>query len=303
MPEGTRPLDRAALLMLRVGVGTALFALVLTTVQSSESRVAGMMMAFPALNGISLLMAPPTDKTAMARAMLPVIALNGWIAMAFIAVFGLLVDLVGSTATSWVWPLAAVAFAVWLAIIGAMAKLPARAGGLLLAAFLFSVPLLIAAWWRCPATDSFNYGDIATIIDSRIWRIGLFAATLFLLLSIAEMFGDAHGVLGRLGAFPLLPLYSLATVALSGAAPADGLVKLTGARPAILVGILLAMGFALIYSRFLMILHRRGMASSGWWAAAILGLATGWMATGGAILVLAEAMNFADGTLTLTGCN
>lgn len=261
-----------------------------------------MMMAFPALNGISLLMAPSTDKSAMARAMLPVIALNGWIAMAFIAALGVLVEVAGPAAGMWIWPLATAAFVAWLMIIAGLSNTTARVGNLLLCAFIVAAPFLIAIWWRCLAPDSLDRGMVASIADNRLWRLGLFAATLLLLLSISDVFGATHTILGRLGAFPLLPLYSLATIAQSGPTPTAGLEKLIAARPAILVGILLAMVFALVYARWLNTLRRRSMADVGWWLTASTGLIAGWLLTGSTILGLTVAMQWAETWLAPLSC-
>ena len=296
-------LQRAVLLALRVAVGTGLFAIVLIAVQSSDARIAGMMIAFPALNGISLLMAPLTDKPAMARAMLPVIALNGWLAMGFIVALGMLVDGAGLAAAHWIWPLAAAAFVIWLVVITALASVTPRAGTLLLGAFLIAAPLLVALWWRCLRPDSADPGVMAVIADGRSWRIGLFAATLLLLLLIADLLGEAHAVLGRLGAFPLLPLFSLATIAHSGSTPVAGLDKLVAARPAIVVGILLAMAFAVLYARWLKTLQRRPPTDWRWWLTATAGLLTGWLLTAPVIFALASAMRLAESRIALLGCH
>src|SRR5947199_7427881 len=71
-------------LILQAVVGTGLFTLILWCAQSSNPRAAGMMLTFPALNGLGLLTAQGHDLHLMARAMLPMIALNGLLCATYI---------------------------------------------------------------------------------------------------------------------------------------------------------------------------------------------------------------------------
>lgn len=291
---------RTALLALRVAAGTALFAIVLIAVQSSDPRVAGMMMAFPAVNGISLLMAPVENKTAMARAMLPVIALNGWMAMAFIAVFGLLAAMSSENAVGLIWMLSAAAFTAWILLIAVFTRVPASIDRMFLAAFLIASPFLIIGLSNCNGSATPPSGGLSPAAAA--WRIGLFAVTLSLLLWIADRFSAGHAVLGRLGAFPLLPLFSLATVARSGETPQEGLQKLLALRPAFLAGILIAMAFAIVFAGFLDF-HRRRTASSGRsWKVATTALVAGWLLCGGVIWLLGHAAGLLHADTAPTGC-
>src|SRR5947208_14736460 len=71
-------------LILQAVVGTGLFTLILWCAQSHNPRAAGMMLTFPALNGLGLLTAESQDLHLMAQAMLPMIALNGLLCAAYI---------------------------------------------------------------------------------------------------------------------------------------------------------------------------------------------------------------------------
>src|SRR5215471_10110029 len=70
--------------LLKAVVGTCLFAVILWCAQSSNPRAAGMLLTFPALNGLGLLMAESDNLHLMGRAMLPMIALNGLLCAAYI---------------------------------------------------------------------------------------------------------------------------------------------------------------------------------------------------------------------------
>jgi hypothetical protein len=284
-------------LAVRVAAGTALFVLVLVAVQSRDARVAGMMLTFPALNGISLMMAPVADKRAMARAMLAVIALNGFLGLAFIETFGTLTQALGAGAMAWVWPLSAIAFLTWLTACWILSRTAPAGERLVLWGFVVAVPLLIAMWWVvCPlARDVAVDGGDGGLITSHAIRIALFAVTLALLLVAAQWLGATHGLIGRLGAFPLLPLFSLATIAETTTAGQGGIDRLVAVRPAMLLGLLLAMAFAWIYSGYLMVLTRRTKSASGWWTGAVAGLIGCWIAVAGSIFTSMAVVTWLEG--------
>src|SRR5262249_29518936 len=71
--------------ILKAVLGTCLFTLILWCAQSRNPRAAGMMLTFPALNGLGLLTAQSHDLHLMARAMLPMIALNGLLCATYIS--------------------------------------------------------------------------------------------------------------------------------------------------------------------------------------------------------------------------
>src|SRR5439155_12127713 len=71
-------------LILQAVVGTGLFTVILWCAQSSNPRAAGMMLTFPALNGLGLLTAESHDLHLLARAMLPISALNGLLCAMYI---------------------------------------------------------------------------------------------------------------------------------------------------------------------------------------------------------------------------
>jgi hypothetical protein len=290
-------LSSALSLAVRVAAGTTLFVLVLAAVQSRDARVAGMMLTFPALNGISLMMAQVADKRAMARAMLAVIALNGWLGLAYIAVFAGLFAALGSDAVRWVWPLSALTFVTWLVVCGLLSRAAPWGERAVLWGFVVVTPGLIALWWVvCPlARDVPGDGGLGGLLAAHGARIALFAATLALLLAAAQWLGATHTLIGRLGAFPLLPLFSLATIAEAAQAGRGGIDRLLALRPAMLLGLLLAMAFAWIYSGFLMALSRRGLSPSRWWLGALTGLVGGWIVTAALIFASMAAVAAIEG--------
>lgn len=267
----------AGLLLVRVAAGTALFVIVLLVVQSPDARIAGMMLTFPALNGISLMLAPTDDRTGMARSMLATISLNGVVGLGFITAFELMALHMGDGAVGVVWPAIGATFVVWFAIFWVIAGLPTADHWIVRG---FSVLAVAGAWWlwvRCPGLASSSAPtDAGTALARHGPRIGLFALTLGLLLAAGEWLGASSRLLGKLGALPLLPLFSLATIAETSGGAAGAVFRFQAVKPAMLLGLLLAMAFALAYGRFLdAVRHRAGPA--------LIGLLTGWLICGAVI--------------------
>ena len=285
---------RGVLLTLRVAAGTGLFVLVLIAVQSGDRRVAGMMLTFPALNGLSLMLAPNPQKRAMAAAMLPVIGLNGLLAMAFIAAAEAIgpdrVD--AGTATM----LVGIGVALWLVAALGLSRLSQAGQWRLVAVYVAVSVVLVAVWWgACPPSGAASQGGVLAVLTQQAARIGLFAACLGGLLVFADAAGAQHGWIGRLGAFPLLPLFSLAIMA-QAEVPMGGGRGLADLRAPILAGMLLAMSFAWIYAGVLERIDRRFQSERARAAARAMGLLAGWGVCGG---IVAATMRLAA---VLEGC-
>jgi hypothetical protein len=279
----------AATLLAKVAAGTVLFVLVLLAVQSPDARIAGMMLTFPALNGMSLMLAPVADKRAMGRAMLGSIALNGCNGLAFIALFWVAVRM-GAAPREAAWPLAVTLFVPWLAACWVLGRVTPPTERGFVWGFVLLAPLVAAALWiTCPGATgvALSHGEL---VSANALRILLFALAMALLLAVADALGDAHALVGRLGAFPLLPLFSLATIAEAEAAVGPGLGRLAVVAPAMLLGLLLAMAFVRLYAGWLMRLTHAGLSPARWTLAALAGLIAGWLACGA---VIAGAMRLA----------
>jgi hypothetical protein len=290
-PAAPASASKLARLALRVAAGTLLFSVVLLSVQSGDARIAGMMLTFPALNGMSLMMTPRPEKRAMAAAMLPVIGLNGLIALSFITIDAA----IGAGATMARWPalpwlMVAAGMAVWLAACVGLSRMSARAQWRALAVYGAASLVLIAGWWPgCQVTAAAAVPDPLTVLARNVWRIALFAATLGALLGLAEWGGTRHGWLGRLGAFPILPLFSLAIIAGAEGSIAD---RMTDLRAPILVGLLLAMTFAWVYAGVLERFARPAMpATPRRTALSLAALVCGWLAVAASMFAVTAAID------------
>ncbi len=287
----------ATSLVARVTAGTALFILVLAAVHSSDARIAGMMLTFPALNGISLMLAPVTDKRSMARSMLASIALNGVVGVGYIVALSLAARWALDGAAHWVWPLSGLAFTAWLIVCWGMSRGPPIIDRMLFRGFVALAPVLVVLWWvTCPIARASPAGDgAAALVWTHAIRIVLFALTLALLLAACEWLGATNAVLGRLGAFPLLPLFSLATIAEGESTATGGMARLAAAKPAMLLGLLLAMAFVWVYASFLDRLGRATPSRLRRWTSALAGLIAGWIVCAGVIFASMSAVKLIEG--------
>src|SRR5262245_17005740 len=93
--------------------GTLAFLIIGFIAASDNKRVAGAMLAFPVLNGIGLVASPDQDPVALARAMMPMIALNGVLFFMFIFMFGALKPRLAVTGRTLSYALAFGGAAIW----------------------------------------------------------------------------------------------------------------------------------------------------------------------------------------------
>ncbi|MDH3600425.1 MAG: hypothetical protein OEU26_12390, partial [Candidatus Tectomicrobia bacterium] len=71
-------------LIVKAVLGALLFTFILWLAQSRNPRVAGMMLTFPALNGIGLLTGERQEVSLMAHAMMPMIVTNGLLCAGYV---------------------------------------------------------------------------------------------------------------------------------------------------------------------------------------------------------------------------
>jgi hypothetical protein len=258
----------------KLGGGTLAFLLIGYFGSSSNRRVAGTMLTFPVLNGIGLVTSPGKDPVALTDAMMPMIALNGFLCFGFITAFqwlrtrtrtasNRLLSYGVGVAGAAVWCLLAWSGGPWLE-----SRLPPS---WVIAALYLIVTGILTVWlWAArpmpnvaasAATPKFK-----EFWRQRRWRIVFFVASMFLLL-IAAQIGDA-GTVGRLSALPLVPLCVLCGLAL------DDRDSLPALHDPIFLGPGLSMLFVLALTAVLIPLQdARGVA---YWVPGTLALLAGW---------------------------
>jgi hypothetical protein len=255
--------------------GTLAFLLIGYLGSSPERRVAGVMLAFPVLNGIGPLTSPDKDPIAVADAMMPMIALNAVLFCGFIAAFG------------WAWRRAdganrrilsygiAVAGAlIWFLVAWLITPLVApwlpSPGPFAVLSLVATAAITFAIWSPRPTaeTGAAAQRSFAAFWWTRRWRVLFFVVSLFALLAAAATSGAEW--VGRLSALPLVPLSVLAGLAI------DEPDALPQVRDPIFIGPALAMVFVWAFTWTLIPLQARG--GSVYWVAGIASLAAGWSA-------------------------
>src|SRR5712692_3574144 len=201
--------------ILKAVVGTCLFALILWCAQSRNPRAAGMMLTFPALNGLGLLTAESHNLHLMGRALLPMIALNGLLCATYIIAQRQLLSrlrhlsprvqvwmVLGACAVLWG------GVALWVApLVQAYLVSSSQIMAFICAYAVGSVPLTVRLLWS--PVDEYGCGRqrFWGVLCANAGRVGGMFALVVLVMLVAR--GGAEAWAGRLSALPLIPFYSL----------------------------------------------------------------------------------------------
>jgi hypothetical protein len=267
--------------ILKAALGTCLFSLILWCAQSGNPRAAGMMLTFPALNGLGLLMAESHDLHLMARAMLPMIALNGLLcAMYIVARRQLLSRLPHRFTQVQVWTVLGVCaalwggMALWVAPVVQAYLVSARQIMAFLCAYAVGGVLLTARLLWSPAHEHGGARQcVWDVLRANAGRVGGMFILLVLVMLVAH--GGAEAWAGRLSALPLLPFYSLLMLSSTRLPPHLEVERLEHVGSTVLLGPLVAMLFVWAFARYLSVLSLPLRAASSL-AAGVLGLLILW---------------------------
>jgi hypothetical protein len=277
--------------------GTAIYIAIIAFARSHPGA-AGMMLTFPALNGFTLALTDRQDLPKVSGVMLLMPILNCALCAGYIYGFLWLATfttpwsgwlLVG---TSILWGCAA-----WYVGIGKIGVPENRQEtyGVLCALSLLAITaafLLFQSHSSHLPVSTIGFQDF---VHQNMWRIVLFAGCLVLVVALTDVLipaglfrGNAAGVLGTLGGFPVVPFFGLLTVAGDEA-------RTIGERTDILrpmgtsvwLGPIVAIGFIHFFSKVL--LRRKPRDQKPWdWANKFAFAAVGWTAC---IMVIA-ILNF-----------
>jgi hypothetical protein len=208
-------------LLWRVAAGTAVY-ICLVVLAAPFPHAAGLMLTFPALNGLAFFFAEQPSIGPMARSMLWLPVINGSLCAAFMVVFLRLLGHVNETALAGSLALAVVAAWILIAfrpqVIGGIPErrqLPyaiiCTLAGLLLVALAH---VLLPGVHFGPADSSiFSWQSIDRTILSSGMKIVLFALALAVFLAATTDRRVPDGVRGVLAGLPLVPFGALFSVA------------------------------------------------------------------------------------------
>ena len=275
--------------ILKAVLGTCLFSLILWCAQSRNPRAAGMMLTFPALNGLGLLTAQSHDLHLMARAMLLMIALNGLLCATYImALRQLRSRLPHLSPVVQVWTLLAVcvllwgAMALWVAPVIEASLVSSRRMMAFIGVYAVVSVLLTAHLWCSPepAPRRARQG-FWNVLRANVGRVGGLFALLVLVMLMAR--GGAEAWAGRLSALPLLPFYSLLVLSSPRSCSYAEIADLEHVGSTVLLGPVVAMTFVWVFVRYLSALPWPPRTASAM-AASVLGLLVLWGLCGLTIL-------------------
>lgn len=196
-------------MVLKLTLGTLAFVWILWTVRNVNSRAVGMTLTFPTLNGVVLLSVTDKVVSEMVIGIVPLMFFNGFLPAIFMA---LRRQLGGRQ-----WPAIALCLLLWAALAAVLevsliwrhrAALAAVTAILILicagSAFLRLRTIGAVAPMQPPRTLS-----ALEFLRERGPRIGWFFVSLLIVSSVAYIWRDAHSLVGRLSALPLVPLFVL----------------------------------------------------------------------------------------------
>lgn len=271
--------------LLKAVLGTCLFSLILWCAQSNNPRAAGMMLTFPALNGLGLLTAESQDLHLMAQAMFPMIVLNGLLCAAYIvAQRQLLARLPHLSAGVRVWTVlgACVALwgsiALWVAPVVQAYLVSTRQTMAFLGAYaVMSVPLTACLLWSPVHRHGRGRQYFRDMLHANAGRVaGMFVLLVLVMLAAR---GGAEAWAGRLSALPLLPFYSLFTLSSPRLHYHPEVARLKHVGSTVLLGPVVAMMFVWVFVRYLSALPLQQYPVSSM-AAGVLGLLILWALCG-----------------------
>jgi hypothetical protein len=247
-------------LMLKLVLGTLAFTWILWMVRQVDPRAVGITLTFPALNGVVLLTATDKVVSEMVMGIFPLMLFNGFLPMIFVALRRGLGDRQ--------WLAIALCLLLW-AVLAALLEwqtlwpyrraLAAGAGVLVLGC-------AAGAFWKLRATGvparalPPQVAGWPEFLRDRAPRIFWFFVSLAIVSAVAYAFRDAHSLVGRLSALPLVPLFVLHWAV--NARRAD----LAELRVAALIGPVAAGAFLIVFALSLSLIRDDiGALHPGYW--------------------------------------
>jgi hypothetical protein len=291
----------------RVAVGTAVYVLIVV-LAALLPPAAGLMLTFPALNGLAFFYSDDARAAPMARSMLWMPVVNGLLCAGYIVLFLLLAGTLAVASLSW--GLLAAVIAVWFAWVTrpagrsgikrdrqfGFAVISTFAGLLLVAIALFALRHLDASPPRRVLAAPLGGidGFVAAIEGSEL-KIAMFALTLAIFAAAIQYWRISDSTRGILAGLPIVPFGGLVSVAADASAAADTRAQIfLGMASSIWLGPAVAIWFIYGFSRYL------GARSSSPRTDVLPrfgALLLAWILTFVVIVALAVAIEFAGGPL------
>ena len=287
----------------RIIVGTGIYV-VIVVLAARLPAAAGLMLTFPALNGLAFLFSPDDKAAAIAKTMFWMPVVNGALCAGYILVFLLLARTLPPVSVGW--GLLAVVAASWFVWVSRPAVrrgidpssqlkfgLAATLLGVALAAatLLALTHLAIAPRDTALASDAGHWSWIADAIVRSKLKIALFALTLAIFILAVQYWPVSDSTRGILAGLPIVPFGGLVAVGGDAGMTADlQLQTFLGMIGGAFLGPAVAIWFIYGLSR---VLGARTKASVPATDSVLRfgALVVGWLVTFAMILAIAWAMN------------
>jgi hypothetical protein len=275
------PGDLSALL-LKLVLGTLAFVWILWTVRDVNPRAVGMTLTFPTLNGVVMLSVTDKLVSEMVLGIVPLMFFNGFLPAMFLALRRRLDGRQGLAI--------AICLMLWAALAALLewqALWPHRRA-LALAA---TVLILICAGWAFVTLRALDKPEPAAtgsaaalpeFLRERKPRIAWFFVSLLIVSSVAYALRDAHSLIGRLSALPLVPLFVMHW------AVNERRVDLAELRVAALIGPVAAGAFLIMFALTLGLIRSDGTLHPYYWPIGFASLLMEWEMTRRLILGLSR---------------
>jgi hypothetical protein len=298
-----------AMLVVRVAAGTAVYA-VIVVLAGSLPAAAGLMLTFPALNGLAFFFSEDERAASIAKSMLWMPAINGVLCAGYISSFALLATEHAATLVAWC--LVALDVAFWLVCVSrARVRLGvAREHQLAFVVAMTLIGLVLAvgggfeaAWLpvAAPHDQLAPAGDGAHWIASALGRgqlkIGLFALALLVFFSVIAWLPISDSTRGILSGLPLVPIGGLVAIAGDAGISFDARLQVfAGMMSGVWLGPAVAAWFIFLLSRYLSMRARLRTSVADRLIRAVALLA-GWVAAFGAIIAVANVIKAGTGLI------
>jgi hypothetical protein len=285
----------------RVLLGTIVYAIILVLAAPYPSA-AGLMLTFPALNGLGFLYVERSKVSGMAASMLWMPILNGALCVAYIVVFLVLAPTVSASGLAWV--LVFLIAVLWCALVRQSRirdgiprerQLIYATGVTVVGAVFLIVAFLAIGGSRLPAVPAQDIGLAQaawqTVLESW-YKIALFAIAFATFLVLSERLNLSDAARGILAGLPLVPFGGLVSIAAShGPGIGERIATFKGMGIGIWLGPAVAVWFIYGISRYFD--ARRPLESAKADFLVRLGVvALGWIACGAVIAGIALTLEF-----------
>jgi hypothetical protein len=292
-----------AVLGVRVATGTVVYVLIVM-LAASRPAAAGLMLTFPALNGLAFFFSEDERAASIAKSMLWMPVINGVLCAGYISLFAFGATVHSASLVAWC--LVVLNVALWLVCVSRdrVRKGVAREHQLAFVVAMTVIAAVLAAGGAVEATYlpvAETKGQLAAATDGANWivaalgrsqlKIGLFALALVIFFSSIAFLPISDATRGILSGLPLVPIGGLVAIAGDEGMSLDARLGIFRAMmSSAWLGSAVAAWFIYFFSRFLSTRakFRTPVADKLIRFGALLG---GWGATFCAIVAIAHAIN------------